>query len=221
MCGRYTNSKPPEVFARLFGAPAAALELAPRWNIAPSNDVLAGRADGERGRELALLHWGLIPSWARDAKIAWHTINARAETVAGKPAYRAAFLRRRCLIAADGFYEWKPATPKKQPYYIRLKGGAPFAFAGLWEHWEQEGKKIESCTIIVTGANELVGAIHDRMPVILPARDYDRWLDPQLQDPEALKPLLRPYPAADMEAWPVSTLVNSPKNDRPELIDPV
>jgi putative SOS response-associated peptidase YedK len=147
-------------------------------------------------------------------------INARAETVAEKPAYRAAFKRRRCLIAADGFYEWKPGTPKKQPFYIRLKGGEPFAFAGLWEHWEQEGKKIESCTIIVTDANKLMAPIHDRMPVILAPQEYDRWLDPALQDPAAILPLLRPYPAGDMEAYPVSTLVNSPKNDRPELIAP-
>lgn len=221
MCGRYTNSTPPEVFARLFDATIPSLELGPRYNVAPSNDVLACRARSEGGRELTLLHWGLIPSWATDAKIGWHTINARAETVAEKPAYRAAFRRRRCLIAADGFYEWKPGTPKKQPYHIRLKGGAPFAFAGLWEHWEREGKTVESCTIIVTEANDLVRTIHDRMPVILPPGDYDRWLDPKLQDPAALKPLLRPYPADEMEAWPVATLVNSPKNDRPELIEPL
>lgn len=221
MCGRYTNSKPPEVFGQLFGAPVRSLDFVPRYNIAPSTDVLACRDLPETGRELTQLRWGLIPSWAKDAKIAYHTINARAETVAEKPAYRAAFRRRRCLIAADGFYEWKPDTPKKQPYHIRLKGGAPFAFAGLWERWEREGNAIESCTIIVTTANELVATIHDRMPVILPPVHYDRWLDPRLHDPEALKPLLRPYPAGEMEAWRVSTLVNSPKNDRPELIEPL
>jgi putative SOS response-associated peptidase YedK len=220
MCGRYTNTKPPDAFATLFRAKQDSLSLAPRYNIAPSSDVLACRETPEHGRELVLLHWGLVPSWAKDPKSSYRMINARAETVAEKPAYRAAFKRRRCLIAADGFYEWKPGTPKKQPFYIRLKGGEPFAFAGLWEHWEQEGKKTESCTIIVTDANKLMAPIHDRMPVILAPQDYDRWLDPALQEPAAILPLLRPYPAGDMEAYPVSTLVNSPKNDRPELIAP-
>jgi len=182
MCGRYTRSRPPEVFAQLFDAPAGAPGLALRYNIAPSNEVLACRAVPGQGRELTLLRWGLIPSWAKDAKIAYHTINARAETVAEKPAYRAAFRRRRCLIAADGFYEWKPGAPKKQPYYIRLKDGAPFAFAGLWEHWEREGRTIESCSIIVTRANERVATIHDRMPVILDDDDLSLWLDPSFQD---------------------------------------
>lgn len=217
MCGRYTNSTPPDVFAQLFHATLGAIVLPPRYNIAPSDKVLACRVSADT-RELVLLQWGLIPAWAKDPKTGYKMINARAETVAEKPAFRTAFKRRRCLIAADGFYEWKPAVPKKQPYYIRLKDGAPFAFAGLWEHWAHDGQTIESCTLIVTDANELMAPLHERMPVILAPESYDLWLDPTVQDPARLQPLLRPYSAKAMEAYPVSTQVNSPKNDLPELI---
>ncbi|MDH3514790.1 MAG: SOS response-associated peptidase, partial [Gammaproteobacteria bacterium] len=158
-------------------------------------------------------------AWAEDKKIGYRTINARAETVAQKPSYRTAFRRRRCLIAADGFYEWRPGKPKKQPYYIRLKEGRPFGFAGLWERWEPEGQEpVESCTIIVTSANELIGQIHDRMPVILASQDYDLWLDPGVHEPAQVTPLLKPYPEEEMEMWPVSLQVNSPKHDGEALI---
>jgi putative SOS response-associated peptidase YedK len=221
MCGRYTSTKPVEVYAELFKARAGDLFVAPRYNIAPTYDVLACRAM-PAGRELALLHWGLIPAWAEDKKIGYRTINARAETVAVKPSYRSAFRHRRCLIAADGFYEWRPGKPRKQPYYIRMKEGKPFAFAGLWEHWEPEGAEpVDSCTIIVTTANDLVSQIHDRMPVILAPQDYDRWLDPDVREAEKVISLLKPYPENEMEAYPVGFGVNSPKNEGERLIKPL
>lgn len=219
MCGRYANYKAPPVFAKLFDARLGDIALAPRYNIAPSSPVLACRTDAEGGREMVLLRWGLVPSWAKDPKTGYRMINARAETVAQKPAYRTAFKRRRCLIAADGFYEWRPAGARKQPYFMRLKDGEPFAFAGLWEHWQHEDQSIESCTIIVTDANALVATVHERMPVILPPQHYAQWLDPAEHEPARLLPLLAPYPAAGMEAYPVSTLVNTPKNDTPDLIE--
>lgn len=221
MCGRYTSTKPAEVYAELFKARAGDLLVGPRYNIAPTYDVLACRAM-PAGKELALLHWGLIPAWAEDNKIGYRTINARAETVAVKPAYRSAFQHRRCLIAADGFYEWRPGKPRKQPYYIRMKEGKPFAFAGLWERWEPEGAEaVDSCTIIVTTANDLVSQIHDRMPVLLAPQDYELWLDPEVHDPEKVISLLKPYPENEMEAYPVSFSVNSPKNEGEGLIHPL
>ena len=205
----------------MFKTRAGGLFVEPRYNIAPTYDVLACRTM-PAGRELALLHWGLIPAWAEDKKIGYRTINARAETVAVKPAYRTAFRRRRCLIAADGFYEWRPGKPKKQPYYIRMRDGKPFAFAGLWERWEPEGAEpVDSCTIIVTTANELISQIHDRMPVILAPQDYDLWLDPEVDDPEKVMPLLKSYPEKEMEFYPVGLGVNSPKHDGEGLIKPL
>lgn len=218
VCGRYARFTPAEIYARLFDAEAEVALLAPRYNIAPSQPVLAARNGPGGTREMVALQWGLIPFWAKDPKTGYSTINARAETVASKPAFRQPFRKRRCLIAADGFYEWQRTNHRKQPYYIRLRAGEPFAFAGLWEHWERDGEVIESCTIIVTQANSLVAAIHDRMPVILPQTDYDTWLNPQLQDPGALNPLLRPYPADGMIASPVGLAVNNPRNDSPELL---
>src|SRR3990167_270426 len=167
LCGRYTSPKPVEVYAELFKASAGNLFVEPRYNIAPTYDVLACRAM-PAGRGLTPLPWGVIPAGAGGKKNGYRTINARAETVAVKPAYRTAFRHRRCLIAADGFYEWRPGKPMKQPYYIRLKEGKPFAFAGLWERWEPEGAEpVDSCTIIVTTANGLCSQIHERKPVIL------------------------------------------------------
>lgn len=217
MCGRYTRHTPPDIFAELFRARLGAVEARCSYNIVPSSPVLACRQTGD-GRELTTLRWGLVPSWAKDAKIGYKMANARAETVAEKPAYRAAFKRRRCLIAADGFYEWKPGAPRKQPYYFQLDGGAPFGFAGLWEHWQQGDQVIESCTIIVTSANALVGQVHDRMPVILAPEQYDLWLDPAEQDPPRLLPLLGQYPEQRMSLRAVNLRVNNPKNDDPALI---
>jgi putative SOS response-associated peptidase YedK len=207
--------------------------LAPRFNIAPTQPVAAVRLAPESGqRQLAFLKWGLVPAWAKDPAIGNRLINARAESVAEKPAFRAAFRRRRCLVVADGFYEWQRSGGRKQPYFIRLRDDRPFAFAGLWESWE--GKDVprtfwetvpgtsllETCTLITTGPNELMEPIHNRMPVILAPNDYDRWLDPAIQEPDALRPLLRPYPASAMLALPVSPHVNNPRNDDAECIAP-
>ena len=197
----------------------------PRFNIAPSQPVPVVRLAPQQPqpqRELVWLRWGLIPSWAKDPAIGNRMINARAETVAEKPAYRAALRRRRCLVAADGFYEWQRTGGRKQPYFIHMRDDRPFAFAGLWEAWEgPDQSAIESCTLLTTEPNELVRPIHNRMPVILAPDDYDRWLDPAVQKPEQLAPLLGPYPSDEMTADPVSTFVNSPANDGPQCIEPV
>lgn len=221
MCGRYVRKSPPQEFGRLFGAEGD-FDLEPAYNVAPSQDVLVAR-NGESGaRQLALLRWGLIPSWAKDPSFGYRTINARVETVASKPAFRAAFKRRRCLVASDGFYEWSQVNGK-QPFFIDMADDAPFGFAGLYEHWqgEGEGQVIESCTIIVGEANDLIARIHDRMPCIVDPKDYAAWLDPDVSDADKLLSLLRPYPSAKMALHPVSRKVNSPRNQGPALIEPV
>jgi len=213
MCGRFTMASPGEAVAELFELPVVP-ELAPRWNIAPTQAVAAVRADAAGGRELVGLHWGLIPSWAKERAIGARMINARAETVAEKPAFRAALRARRCLIVADGFYEWQKAGARKQPWYIRMRDGRPFAFAGLWERWAAGPDEVlDSCTIVTTTPNGVVAPIHDRMPVILERGDYAAWLDPGQRDPARLQPLLRPHPDVAMEAWPVGLRVNNPAND--------
>ena len=219
MCGRYTLHTSPERLGQVFGAQAPA-ELRPRYNIAPSQSVLAVRKSAE-GREYSLLRWGLVPFWAETEKTGYNMINARAETVAQKPAFRAAYRHRRCLIPADGFYEWKPAESGKQPYHIRMRDSDVFAFAGLWERWEGEDKVLESCTIIVTEANDLMKPIHERMPVILNAEDYETWLDTDRFDAGPLGSLLKPYPADGMQAYPVGKQVNSPKRDDEDCITPL
>ena len=211
MCGRFTLYTDPEAVGRQFGL-APPDGLGARYNIAPSQSLLAVRQT-RQGREFARFRWGLVPFWAKSDKIGYRMINARAETVAAKPAFRAAYRHRRCLIPADGFYEWAPGPDGKQPYYIRMKDGEVFALAGLWERWEGEGGVLESCTLIVTQANPLMAPIHDRMPVILHQDDYTRWLDTGHVDPEALAALLKPYPGRELVAFPVSTHVNSPKHD--------
>jgi putative SOS response-associated peptidase YedK len=218
MCGRYARFTSAEVYARLFDAEGNP-DLEPRYNVSPSQRVLAARQRPDGRRELVGLTWGLLPAWAREPRLAYSTINARAETVAEKPAFRQALRRRRCLIAADGFYEWRRLDGRKQPYFIRLRGGEPFALAGLWEHWASADTVIQSCTIVVTRANELVARVHDRMPVLLDPADYARWTDPGTQDPAEVLALLRPYPPERMEAYPVGTEVNSPRNDGPSLIE--
>jgi putative SOS response-associated peptidase YedK len=220
MCGRFALKAPPRSIQEHFHLPEA-VTLSPRYNIAPSQEVAAVRIlPGKGKRQLDMLHWGLIPGWARDMKIGYRMINARGETLAQKPSFREAFKKRRCLIVADGFYEWLHSGKVKQPYYLQLKRGEIFAFAGLWETWKSpDGNDLESCTIITTSPNELIRRIHDRMPVILAPEHYETWL----QDPvpaESLQQLLKPYPAAAMEAYPVSPEVNSPKNDSPSLIKP-
>lgn len=224
MCGRYTLRVAPGELAELF-AVINAFDWSPRYNIAPTQTVAAVRTSrDESGRELALLKWGLIPSWAKDAKIGSSLINARAETVATKPSFRSAFRKKRCLIAVDGFYEWQAIAGQKakQPFLISVKNVPAFAFAGLAEHWvSPEGAPVDTCAIITTTANSLMQSIHDRMPVILDPADYDMWLDPARQDPEELLPLLKQFPAGRMQAVPVSTLVNSPRNELPDCVVPL
>ena len=222
MCGRFTLKTPVETLAEVFELPTAP-ELPPRFNIAPSDAVAAVRVAGpEPVRELALLRWGLVPPWAEEPKAGSRMINARAETVATNGAFRSAFRRRRCLVPADGFYEWQRQEHGKQPFYIHMRDDAPFAFAGLWEVWEgKDGTVLETCTVITTEPNELMQPIHNRMPVILDRADYARWLDPRMNDPELLKAFLRPFPSEKMAAYPVSRLVNSPSNDAPECLAPL
>jgi putative SOS response-associated peptidase YedK len=218
MCGRFTLRTSPQEVAKTFGL-IEIPDLRPRYNVAPTHQVLTiSLQDGNRHGQLR--RWGLVPSWADDPKIGYRLINARAETIADKPAFRSAFKRSRCLVVADGFYEWKKGTDAKtkQPYYIRLKKDRPFAFAGLAEHWSRNGEPIESCTLITTDPNDLMAEIHDRMPVILPKDAHDLWLDPEFEGKEKLLSLLRPYPADEMTAYPISTLVNSPRNDVPACI---
>ncbi len=223
MCGRFTLRTPAHTLAKAFGVPELP-NLRPRYNVAPTQDVPAVRRAGDgAARELAMRRWGLIPSWAREPGIGSRMINARAETVAEKPSFRSAFRRRRCLVPADGFYEWQK-TPggAKQPFHIHLEDDAPFAIAGLWERWQPpDGEAIESCTLITTGANELLRPIHDRMPVILAPADYDAWLDPEPAPAEELKALLRPYPADEMTATAVGRQVNDARNDEPGCVEPL
>lgn len=224
MCGRFTLRAPANVVAEQF-ALFEVEPFAPRFNIAPSQPVPVVRLAPEQPepqRELVWLRWGLIPSWAQDPAIGNRMINARAETVAEKPAYRAALRRRRCLVAADGFYEWQRTGRQKQPYFIRMRDDRPFAFAGLWETWQRgDDAPVQSCTLLTTESNELIRPIHNRMPVILASDDYRRWLDPGVQRPEQLTPHWRPYPSDQMTADPVSTFVNNPANDSPKCIQPV
>ena len=232
MCGRYSQTQSGKTIADAFQL-AAAPTLTPRYNIAPTQDVSTVLATLEQpSRQHHLLRWGLIPSWAKDKAMGNRLINARAETVAEKPSFRAAFKRRRCLIIADGFYEWRrsKSSKHKHPFYFQMcdrpnaaeSVRTPFAFAGLWEHWQGPADEIiHSCTILTTEANELLRPIHHRMPVILAADDYDLWLDPTVQEAKILQPLLQPYAATKMTAYLVSTHVNSPRNDHPECIEPV
>jgi putative SOS response-associated peptidase YedK len=219
MCGRYTLATPVERLAEEFGFDASSTQLPPNYNVAPTQSVATVlQESGER--RLELLRWGLIPSWADDPQIGSRMINARAETAPEKPSFRRAFRERRCLIPADGFYEWKRTNGAKQPYYIHMKEGRPFAFAGLWEGWQDDGgPEIRSCTILTTRPNALAHSIHDRMPVILPTASYDAWLDPEAEKEELLA-LLEPYPEDEMEAYPVSRFVNSPSNNDPRCVEP-
>jgi putative SOS response-associated peptidase YedK len=219
MCGRFTLTTSVPALESLFPLFDLA-EREPRYNIAPSQPVLAVRAGADGRPELAQLRWGLIPRWADDPKIGYRLINARAETAATKPAFRAAFRQRRCLVLADGIYEWQKLAGHKQPYYFRLKDGGPFAFAGLWEHWAKTGPDVESCTLLTTEANDLLRPVHDRMPVILPRAAYERWLGPGDQPLPELQELLRPYPAEEMTGYPVTAHVNNPRHEDPRCIAP-
>ena len=222
MCGRFTLFEPDKILAREFGVSDFPLG-SPRYNIAPSQTVAAVRAaPAGNGREFALLRWGLIPSWSKDPSIGNRLINARAETAREKPSFRNAFKRHRCLIPANGFYEWQRLERGKQPYFVRMRNERLFAFAGLWDRWENPDKDaIETCTILTTAANSVLAPIHDRMPVILPVGEYDRWLDPSLKNPDSLAPLLVPFPPEEMIAFPVNSRVNAPSNDDKGCIAPL
>lgn len=221
MCGRFTLSTPPANLARLFALPEQP-DWQPKYNIAPTQPVPTVLVGGQ-GRTFRLMRWGLIPHWAKDLKIGSRLINARSETAAQKPAFRSALKKRRCLIVADGFYEWKRLDGgKKQPYHIRRKDGQPFGFAGLWGRWEDpDADLVESCTILTTAADELISQLHDRMPVILQPEHYDLWLDPEVQKVEVIQPLLSPTPTGDMTIFPVSPMVNRPATDNPGCIEPL
>ena len=222
MCGRYTLKTPVERLSEKFQLPEI-IPLKPRYNIAPSQAVAVVRLLPEdTDRTLAMLRWGLLPAWVKDPAKVQQPINAKAETAAEKPMFRDAFKRRRCLVPADGFYEWKQEGGRKQPVYIHMKDGEPFAIAGLWEHWEgQDGQVIESCTLLTTEPNDLLAPIHNRMPVILDPKDYEQWLDPGLQEADGVKPWLRPYPPEAMTYFPVNLRVNNPRNDDVLCIEPL
>ena len=222
MCGRYTLKTPIERLSEKFQF-SKVIPLKPRYNIAPSQPVVAvRRLPDDSDRQLAMLRWGFIPGWVKDPTSGTQPINAKAETAAEKPMFREAFKRRRCLVPADGFYEWKQEGGRKQPVYIRMKDEEPFAIAGLWENWEgQDGQTIESCTLLTTEPNDLLAPIHNRMPVILEPKDYELWLDPEIQQVDRLQPLLHPYPLEQMTAYPVSLHVNNPRNDDALCLEPV
>jgi putative SOS response-associated peptidase YedK len=232
MCGRYTLFASPEEIAGIFSLPvpetARVLQGEPRYNIAPTTKVAAVRwSEGGDGRELVTFRWGLIPHWAKETKSGPLLINARGETVADKPAFRSAFRARRCLVIADGFYEWQKLLDRKQPHYFQVDNGALFAFAGIWDRWEQsggDGEVVESCAIITTRANDLAKLVHDRMPVILSQESWDTWLRDVQYDrtqQHTLRSLVCPFPNARMSAVPVSTIVNSARNDTQDCVEPI
>jgi putative SOS response-associated peptidase YedK len=226
MCGRYVTPGQAEIERDWhYGWPGNSPERDIArivYNAAPTQRLPVFRIHAERGPELVRLRWGLIPSWAKDAAIGARMINARGETVAEKPAFRAAFRRRRCLVPMKGFYEWKKTASGKVPYYIHLKNADIFAAAGLYEYWpgRDGAEPVESYTIITTEANDMMAKLHDRMPVILAEKDHAAWLDPKNEGKGTLQALLKPYPPGEMLAYPVSTRVNNPKNDDPELLSP-
>jgi putative SOS response-associated peptidase YedK len=220
MCGRFVRSGSIASIADEFNVGRASLEMAPSYNVAPTQDVVILNHTGTR--QLVKCRWGFIPSGARDPLIGSRMINARAETVASKPAFSLAFKKQRCLVIADGFYEWIKTGKKRVPVYIRLKSGKPFGFAGLYNPWTSpEGKRICTCAIITTASNDLLARVHDRMPAIVPADKQDLWLNPGDLDPDSLSDLLRPYPAENLAMHEVSSKVNFPKYDCPDLIRPV
>jgi len=229
MCGRFTLHSNPHDVARQFQLTQLPLFTA-RYNIAPTQLVPAVRLNARDERQLSFLRWGLVPSWADDLSIGNRMINARAESVAEKPSFRKAFAASRCLIVADGFYEWQAQGKAKQPYYITVDGGGPFAMAGLWEtnkkcaantaDAQPDAPPLETCTIITTHANALMAPLHQRMPVIVPPESYDLWLDPGVGDTERLLPLLVPYPAESMQAVPVSQHVNNPRHEDAACVVP-
>lgn len=228
MCGRFTLNSTPRRIALRFGLRDQP-KLFPRYNIAPSQPVMIVRAAQHSGkpdeRETTHVVWGLIPEWSKDPNIGVKMINARSETASFKQGYRGAFKYRRCLVPADGFYEWQRDphdSKRKQPFYIHMADGEPFAMAGLWEHWQGPGgEEIESCTVLTISPNRLMKPIHDRMPVIIEPKNYSRWLDPKMQDHEAIRDLLCPFDATKMSAMKVGTYVNSTRHEGERCITPI
>jgi putative SOS response-associated peptidase YedK len=221
VCGRYTLSTPGDTLTEVFEL-AEGVEVPPRYNIAPTDQVPVVRVHRSGERRLHLFRWGLVPAWARDPEIGNRLINARSETVATKAAFRDGFRWRRCLVPADGFYEWRKSGATKQPMLVHLAERAPFAMAGIWARWQRpDGAPLLSFALITTQANELVARLHDRMPVILPTEDWALWLDPGVEDADRLQALLRPFEPAPMAAYPVSSLVNSVQNEGPQCIQRV
>lgn len=228
MCGRFTSRTEPADIAAHFDVDEVVVDdLGSRYNVAPTDPVyaVAGSLDGTR--RLGGFRWGLVPFWADDLRIGARMVNARAETLLAKPAFRRPLARRRCIVPADGFYEWEatPGSKRKQPWHIGRADGDLLAFAGLWDSWrpvmDSDDGRVVSCAIVTTTANERIGRLHDRMPVVLPPSAWDRWLDPHDEDVDALVSLLVPAPAELFELVPVSTRVNDVRNDGPDLLDPV
>ena len=220
MCGRFEIHNTLEIIAKVFGIDSVTFDYAPSYNIAPSQDILLVVNEGKR--RLVKSRWGFVPPWSQELSDGYKMINARAESVAEKPSFRQAFQNQRCPVVADGFYEWKKEGTRKRPFYIRLKSGKPFGFAGLYNIWKSpEGEQIRTSTIITTDANELVHPLHDRMPVIASPDAYDMWLDPNIHDKALLQNILKSYPSEELEAYEVTSLVNSPKNNAPENIQKI
>ena len=222
MCGRYRLSRRKELLAQHFGADFAGLDWEPRYNIAPTQAVPVLRPGHTGTLEASAMRWGLIPSWATDPAVGARTINARSETVASKPSFRESLQKRRCLVPADGFYEWQRGAGGKQPFCFEVGEAEIFAFAGLWDSWRRpDGQTIETCTILTTTPNDLLADVHDRMPVILAPEHRDRWLDPSLRDAAKAAALLQPFASNLMRRYPVSTRVNGVANEGPECSTPV
>ncbi len=221
MCGRFTLQSDPQQIQLAFNIDQVNAEVKSSYNVAPTQEIVTVvQRDGRN--TLEAMWWGLIPVWAKDLRIGSRLINARAESIAEKPIFKRPLKSQRCLIVADGFYEWRKQGAKKIPMFIRLKSKRPFAFAGVYDRWESsDGERITSCAIITTTPNELMRPIHQRMPVILPKKRYEEWLDPANQEMDELVALLQPYPADKMLAYLVSALVNSPRNNSPECIRPL
>ena len=220
MCGRLEIHSALEIIAKVFGIGPGTFEYSPSYNIAPSQEILLIVNDGKR--RLVRSRWGFVPSWSKELSAGYKMINARAESVADKPSFRSAFQNQRCLVVADGFYEWKKEGTKKRPFYIRLKSGKPFGLAGLYNIWKSpEGEQICTSTIITTDANEIIQPLHDRMPVITSPDAYDLWLDPKIRDKALLQNILKSYPAEELEVYEVTPKVNSPKNNAPENIQKI
>jgi putative SOS response-associated peptidase YedK len=221
MCGRFAFYSPHEAIVRLFGV-ASAPEIEPRWNIAPTRFVATVREAGGT-REVAMLYWGLVPSWAKEKAIGARMINARSETLAEKPSFRNAFRRRRCLVLADGYYEWQRSGATKQPYFIAFDDGQPFGMAGLWERWRDpaSSEPLESCCVVTTVPASAIAHVHDRMPAIVPPEAYAEWLDPTNEATDRLARLLQPCQRPDLRARPVSSRVNDARHQGADLVEPI